>query len=52
MRILTKKIEKAKLECKSLVMRQNVGLETMEKANKAVLSLSAHDPIAEFGQMK
>lgn len=51
LRVLTEKLEKAKLERNNLVMRQRRA-QTMQKANEAVSGLSTHDPLAEIDRMK
>jgi phage shock protein A len=51
LRILTEKLEKAKLERNNLVMRQRRA-ETMKKANEAVSGMSTHDSMADFDRMK
>lgn len=51
LRILTEKLEKAKLERNNLVMRQRRA-ETMKKANEAISGLSTHDPMANFDRMR
>jgi phage shock protein A len=51
LRILTEKLEKAKLERNNLVMRQRRA-ETMKKANEAVSGMSNQDPMANFDRMK
>lgn len=51
LRILTEKLEKAKLERNNLVMRKRRA-ETMKKANEAVSGLATHDPMADIDRMK
>ncbi|NLI94128.1 MAG: phage shock protein A [Peptococcaceae bacterium] len=51
LKILTEKLEKAKLERNNLVMRQRRA-ETMKKANEAVSGLSSHDPMADIDRMR
>lgn len=51
LRILTEKLEKAKIERNNLVMRQRRA-QTMKKANEAVSGLSTHDPGADIDRMK
>jgi phage shock protein A len=51
LRILTEKLEKAKLEKNNLVMRQRRA-ETMKKANEAISGISKQDPMANFDRMK
>ncbi|WP_088189345.1 PspA/IM30 family protein [Desulfosporosinus sp. FKA] len=51
LRVLSEKLEKAKLERNDLVMRQRRA-ETMKKANEAVSGLSSHDPLGDFDRMK
>jgi len=51
LRILTEKLEKAKLERNNLIMRQRRA-ETMKKANEAVSGMSNQDPMANFDRMK
>lgn len=51
LRILTEKLEKAKMERNNLVMRQRRAA-TMKKANEAISGLSTHDPMADMDRMK
>ncbi|MDR3600792.1 MAG: PspA/IM30 family protein [Desulfosporosinus sp.] len=51
LRILTEKLEKAKLERNNLVMRQRRA-QTMKNANEAISGLSTHDPLADIDRMK
>jgi len=51
LRILTEKLEKAKLERNNLIMRQRRA-QTMKQANEAVSGLSTHDPINDIDRMK
>lgn len=51
LRILTEKLEKAKMERNNLVMRQRRA-QTMKKANEAVSGLSTRDPLADIDRMK
>ncbi|AFM41123.1 phage shock protein A (IM30), suppresses sigma54-dependent transcription [Desulfosporosinus acidiphilus SJ4] len=51
LRLLSEKLEKAKMERNDLVMRQRRA-ETMKKANEAVSGLSSHDPLDDFDRMK
>lgn len=51
LRILSEKLENAKLERNNLVMRQRRA-ETMKKANEAVSGLATHDPMADIDRMK
>lgn len=51
LKILTEKLEKAKLERNNLVMRQRRA-ETMKRANEAVSGLTTHDPLADIDRMK
>jgi phage shock protein A len=51
LRILTEKLEKAKIERNNLVMRQRRA-ETMKKANEAVAGMSNQDPMENFDRMK
>ena len=51
LRILTEKLDKAKLERNNLIMRQRRA-ETMKKANEAVSGMSNQDPMANFDRMK
>lgn len=51
LRILSEKLEKAKMERNNLVMRQRRA-ETMKKANEAVSGMSSHDPMADMDRMK
>ena len=51
LRLLTEKLEKAKMERNNLVMRQRRA-QTMKKANEAVSGLSTHDPLADIDRMK
>lgn len=51
LRILTEKLEKAKLERNNLVMRQRRA-ETMKKANDTISGLSKQDPMANIDRME
>ncbi|TGE34670.1 PspA/IM30 family protein [Desulfosporosinus sp. Sb-LF] len=51
LRILTEKLEKAKMERNNLVMRQRRA-QTMKNANEAISGLSSHDPMADIDRMK
>ncbi|OLN28087.1 PspA/IM30 family protein [Desulfosporosinus metallidurans] len=51
MRVLTEKLEKAKMERNNLVMRQRRA-QTMKNANEAISGLSSHDPLADIDRMK
>lgn len=51
LRILTEKLEKAKMERNNLVMRQRRA-QTMKNANEAISGLSTHDPLADVDRMK
>lgn len=51
LRILSEKLEKAKMERNNLVMRQRRA-QTMKKANEAVSGMSAKDPMADMDRMK
>jgi len=51
LRVLTEKLEKAKLERNNLVMRQRRA-QTMKNANEAISGLSTHDPLADIDRMK
>ncbi len=51
LRMLTGKLEKAKMERNNLVMRQRRA-QTMKNANEAVSGLSTHDPLADIDRMK
>lgn len=51
LRILTEKLEKAKMERNNLVMRQRRA-QTMKKANEAISGMSTHDPMADMDRMK
>lgn len=51
LRVLTEKLEKAKMERNNLVMRQRRA-QTMKKANEAISGLSTHDPLADIDRMK
>ena len=51
LRILTGKLEKAKMERSDLVMRQRRA-QTMKNANEAISGLSSHDPMADIDRMK
>lgn len=51
LRLLTEKLEKAKMERDNLVMRQRRA-QTMKRANEAVSGLSSHDPLADIDRMK
>lgn len=51
LRVLTEKLEKAKMERNNLVMRQRRA-QTMKHANEAISGLSNHDPLADIDRMK
>ena len=51
LRILSEKLEKAKMERNNLVMRQRRA-QTMKNANEAISGLSTHDPLADIDRMK
>ena len=51
LRLLSEKLEKAKMERNNLVMRKRRA-ETMKKANEAVSGLSLHDPLADIERMR
>ena len=51
LRVLTDKLEKAKLERNNLVMRQRRA-QTMKNANEAISGLSTQDPLADIDRMK
>jgi len=51
LRVLTEKLEKAKIERNNLVMRQRRA-QTMKNANEAISGLSTHDPLADIDRMK
>jgi len=51
LRILTEKLEKAKLERNNLVMRQRRA-QTMKQANEAVSGLATHDPLSDIERMR
>jgi phage shock protein A len=51
LRVLSEKLEKAKVERNNLVMRQRRA-QTMKKANDAVAGLSGHDPLADIDRMR
>lgn len=51
LRLLSEKLEKAKMERNNLVMRQRRA-QTMKKANEAVSGLSTRDPLADIDRMK
>lgn len=51
LRILSEKLEKAKMERNNLIMRQRRA-ETMKKANEAISGMSAKDPMADMDRMK
>jgi len=51
LRVLTEKLEKAKVERNNLVMRQRRA-QTMKNANEAISGLSTHDPLADIDRMK
>ena len=51
LRVLTEKLEKAKMERNNLVMRQRRA-QTMKNANEAISGLSSHDPLADIDRMK
>ncbi|MFZ3102984.1 MAG: PspA/IM30 family protein [Desulfitobacteriaceae bacterium] len=50
-RLLSEKLEKAKMERNNLIMRQRRA-QTMKKANETVSGLSAHDPLGDIDRMK
>jgi phage shock protein A len=51
LRLLSEKLEKAKMERNNLVMRQRRA-QTMKKANEAVSGLANRDPLADIDRMK
>jgi phage shock protein A len=51
LRLLTDKLEKAKMERNNLVMRERRS-QTMKNANEAISGLSTHDPLADIDRMK
>jgi len=51
LRLLSEKLEKAKMERNNLVMRQRRA-QTMKKANEAVSGLATRDPLADIDRMK
>lgn len=51
LRILSEKLEKAKMERNNLIMRQRRA-ETMKKANEAISGMSTKDPMADMDRMK
>jgi len=51
LRVLTEKLEKAKMEKNNLVMRQRRA-QTMKSANEAISGLSTHDSLADIDRMK
>lgn len=51
LRVLTEKLENAKIERNNLVMRQRRA-QTMKHANDAISGLSTHDPLADIDRMK
>lgn len=51
LRVLTEKLEKAKMERNNLVMRQRRA-QTMKNANEAISGQSTHDPLADIDRMK
>lgn len=51
LRILTEKLEKAKMERDNLVMRQRRA-QTMKKANETVSGMSSRDPLGDIDRMK
>jgi len=51
LRVLTEKLEKAKIERNNLVMRQRRA-QTMKSANESISGLSTHDPMADIDRMK
>jgi len=51
LRVLTEKLEKAKVERNNLVMRQHRA-QTMKSANESISGLSTHDPMADIDRMK
>lgn len=50
-RLLSEKLEKAKMERNNLIMRQRRA-QTMKKANETVSGLSARDPMGDIDRMK
>ncbi len=50
-RVLSEKLEKAKIERNNLIMRQRRA-QTMKKANETVSGLSARDPMGDIDRMK
>jgi phage shock protein A len=51
LRVLTEKLEKAKVERNNLVMRQRRA-QTMKSANESISGLTTHDPMADIDRMK
>lgn len=51
LRLLTEKLDNAKMERNNLVMRQRRA-QTMKKANETLSGLSTHDPLADIDRMK
>lgn len=51
LRILSEKLEKAKMERNNLIMRERRA-ETMKKANEAISGMSTKDPMADMDRMK
>jgi phage shock protein A len=51
LRLLSEKLEKAKMERNNLVMRQRRA-QTMKKANEAISGLATQDPMADIDRMK
>lgn len=51
LRVLTEKLDKAKMERNNLIMRQRRA-QTMKNANEAISGLSTHDPLADIDRMK
>lgn len=51
LRVLTEKLEKAKMERNTLVMRQRRA-QSMKNANEAVSEFTSHDPLADIDRMK
>ena len=51
LRVLTEKLERAKMERNNLAMRQRRA-QTMKNANEAVSGLSSHDPLDDIDRMK
>ncbi|HEY8910866.1 MAG TPA: PspA/IM30 family protein [Desulfosporosinus sp.] len=51
LRVLTEKLEKAKMERNNLVMRERRA-QTMKNANEAISGLSSNDPLADIDRMK